>query len=167
MWPGGRICSNCALARKRSGQSASTAWIFTGGDGKTGGLQYRVGVGELGGGGGEGVMSQERGVLYYFWYRKDMAFAVLDEQNQTWAGDDGPCVRVGLQWFSLSSGRYVWRRGLAEFLTIFTHFKGASFFWHCNTLLWWWWIFKALEFNKYIYHRREIQTDIILCVSWE
>lgn len=45
MWPGGRICSNCALARKRSAQSGSTAWIFAGGDGKMGGLQHSVGVG--------------------------------------------------------------------------------------------------------------------------
>lgn len=62
MWPGGRICSNCALARKRSAQSASTAWIFTGGDGKLEGCTSMLEMGELGGG---GVMSQEQGVLYF------------------------------------------------------------------------------------------------------
>lgn len=82
MWPGGRICSNCALARKRSAQSASTAWIFTGGDGKLEGCSTTLELGELGGG-GDGVMSQEQGVSYYFWYGKDMAFATIDEQNQT------------------------------------------------------------------------------------
>lgn len=69
MWPGGRICSNCALARKRSAQSASTAWIFTGGDGKLEGRRAAVrrrswgSSGELRGE-GEGVMSQEQGVFF-------------------------------------------------------------------------------------------------------
>lgn len=67
MWPGGRICSNCALARKRSAQSASTAWIFAGGDGK---LEDNSPALELGGEllreRGESVMSHVQGVLYCF-----------------------------------------------------------------------------------------------------
>lgn len=63
MWPGGRICSNCALARKRSAQSDSTAWIFTGVDGELEGCTSMLDTGELGEG---GVLSQEQGVLYYF-----------------------------------------------------------------------------------------------------
>lgn len=81
IWPGGRICSNCALARKRSAQSASTAWIFTGGDGKLEGCSAMLEMGELRGG-GEGAMSQGQGVLYYFWYRKDMAFSVFNEKTK-------------------------------------------------------------------------------------
>lgn len=57
MWPGGRICSNCALARKSSAQSALTAWIFAGGHGKLEGCSTTL---ELGGG-----MNKEHGVLYY------------------------------------------------------------------------------------------------------
>lgn len=34
-------------------------------------------------------MSQEHGVSYYFGTAKDMAFAVFDEQNQTWTSDEG------------------------------------------------------------------------------
>lgn len=65
---------------KRSAQSASTAWIFTGGDGKTGGLQYHVGV--------KGALRRRgdesgTGCFILFWYHKDMAFAVCVEQIQT------------------------------------------------------------------------------------
>lgn len=80
MWPGGRICSNCALARKRSAQSASTAWIFTGGQWKTGGLLYRV---RAGGALREGVMSQEHSVLYYFGTTRTWHLPFYEE-NQTW-----------------------------------------------------------------------------------
>ena len=65
MWPGGRICSNCALARKRSAQSASTAWIFTGGDRKMESCGTVLELRELRGG-GEGLVNVEQGVLYYF-----------------------------------------------------------------------------------------------------
>lgn len=97
MWPGGRICSNCALARKCSAQSASTAWIFTGGDGKLEGCSTMLELGELRGGGGD-----ESGTRCFilFWYHKDVTFAVFDEQNQTRGGDGGlvcVCVCVGLR----------------------------------------------------------------------
>lgn len=35
------------------------------------------------------MMSGVQGVFILFWYRKDMAFAVFDEQNQTRVGDEG------------------------------------------------------------------------------
>lgn len=81
MWHEGRIHSNCVLARERSAQSASTAWIFTGGDGKPEGCSTALELGKL-----EGGRDDESGTRCFilFWYRKDMAFAVLDEQNQTW-----------------------------------------------------------------------------------
>lgn len=103
MWPGGRICSNCALARKRSAQSASTAWIFTGGNGKLEGCCTALEQGELWGKG---------------WWVKNTVFYIISVpqghgichfMRKTKPGpSDGWCS---------SSGRYVWRRELAEFLT--------------------------------------------------
>lgn len=55
---------------------------------KTGGLQYRVGVGGVLRRRGRGNESGTRRFIL-FWYCKDMAFAVFDEQNQTWTSDEG------------------------------------------------------------------------------
>lgn len=55
---------------------------------KTGGLQHSVGVGGAQRRRGRGGESGTR-CFILFWYRKDMAFAMFDEQNQTWAGDEG------------------------------------------------------------------------------
>lgn len=84
MWPGGRICSNCALARKRSAQSASTAWIFTGGDGK---LEDCSAALELGGARRRKGKGDESGTRCFilFQYGKDMAFAAFDAKpNVGW-----------------------------------------------------------------------------------
>lgn len=82
MWPGGRICSNCALARKTFGPVSLDSLDIHRGRWKTGGLQYHVGVG----GSSEEEGGDESGTRCFilFWYRKDMAFAVFAElKNQT------------------------------------------------------------------------------------
>lgn len=60
---------------------------------KSGGLQHSVGVGGARRRRGRGDESGTR-CFILFRYRKDMAFAVFDEQNQTQAGHEGfSCLR--------------------------------------------------------------------------
>ena len=92
---------------------------------KTGGLQHHVGVG-----GARRRRGDESGTRCFilFWYRKDMAFTVFEEHNQTWAVDEGLVSVLACGDLSLLSGRYVCRgASLAAFLTTFTHSVCASF----------------------------------------
>lgn len=90
MWPGGRICSNCALARKCSAQSAWTAWISTGGGWKNWNVVvpcWRLGETCKRRTGGD---KSRTGWFRLFLYRKDVTFAEFDEQDQTRAGEEAP-----------------------------------------------------------------------------
>lgn len=131
MWPGGRICSNCALARKRSAQSASTAWIFTGGDGKLEGCSTALELGEFWGG-GEGAMSQEHGVSYYFGTARTWHLLCLMSKTKPGLVMRASCLQVCLE---AGSSRI--------FLTTFKHSKRCLFMPALQYLLWWWWNFKA------------------------
>lgn len=126
MWPGGRICSNCALARKRSAQSASTAWIFTGGDGELEGCSTVLELGELWGG-GEGAMSQEHGVLCYFGSARTWHLLCLMSKTKPGLVMRASCLQVCLE---AGSSRI--------FKPLLHILKGASSYQH-----WWWWNFKA------------------------
>lgn len=103
-----------------SAQSASTAWIFMGGDGK---LEHGSTTLET-----EGVCRRRAGgdesrtrCFRLFLYHKDMTFAEFDERDQTRAGEKAPTSPLaGSNQVYYLAG--ICQEGAAALYTTFTHY---------------------------------------------